>query len=366
MNSNPATGRGWKTPGKPMSLVTFLGCLLLISLSMSASVNAVPDEGRISGKLVDAATGEVLIGVSVYLEGTEQGAISDIDGNYTIKRVAAGIHSLRAQLVGYSSVVLEDVVVTADKTAIANFQMSEEVRDLGKTIRVKGTKVNNTEAVLLKYRQKSNSLTDAVSAEQISRSGAGTAAEAVKTVVGASVVDGKYVYVRGLGDRYASTKLNGSALPTPDPDKPAFPMDLIPTSLLDNVVVEKSFTPDKPGDFAGGSVDMGTSDYPGKRTLKFSPSSSYNSVTTFEDDFLSHRQSSRNWLGYNGGLYDIPDIITDNPDLQKLMPKNRSWILVPEDSMDYYKPIVDFMDKSAKAFNPEFAPTERSVPFNQN
>ncbi|NIQ04315.1 MAG: TonB-dependent receptor plug domain-containing protein, partial [Aliifodinibius sp.] len=116
----------------------------------------------------------------------------------------------------------------------------------------------NTEALLLKKRQLSNSVSDAISAEAISRTGSGNAAEAMTQVTGASVVDGKYVYIRGLGERYSSTMLNGAELPSADPEKKAVHMDMFPSNLLDNIVTLKTFTPDKPGNFSGGMVDVGT------------------------------------------------------------------------------------------------------------
>jgi TonB-dependent receptor len=116
----------------------------------------------------------------------------------------------------------------------------------------------------------------------------------MKKVVGASVMDGKYVYVRGLGDRYSNTQLNGSLIPSPDPEKQAVPMDLIPANLLDNIVVTKTFTPDKPGNFSGGSVDLRTKDFPKERTLSLWGSSAYNSLATTNDDYKTFDASSSN------------------------------------------------------------------------
>ncbi|MBU0982657.1 MAG: TonB-dependent receptor [candidate division Zixibacteria bacterium] len=338
--------------------------LALCSLNVTAS-----EFGVVTGTLTDAATGEALIGVSVYLEGTSLGAISDIDGSYTIKKIIPGTYSLRAQLVGYSPVTVTGITVKADEDTDLNFQLSVKTEALMNTITVTARAMQNTEASMLKHRQASKSVTDAVSSEQISRSGSGDAAEAVKSVVGASVVGGKYVFVRGLGDRYSNTQLNGAPLPSADPDKQSVQMDLIPSSLLDNIVVQKTFTPDKPGNFAGGSINLGTKDYPDKRSLIFSTSTGYNSETTFQSDFLTHNPSSRDWLGYNGGSYDVPQVITGNPDLQELVPENRTFITVRgayPDSVAYYEPILSYMDESAESWNSEMSPKTRDVPLNQS
>ena len=108
----------------------------------------------------------------------------------------------------------------------------------------------------MKQRQNSTVVSDAISSQEIARSGSSNAAGALERVTGASIVEGRHVFVRGLGGRYANTRLNGSVLPSPDPDKQSLPMDLIPTSVLDNIVIEKSFAPNRPGDFAGGSIDL--------------------------------------------------------------------------------------------------------------
>ncbi len=338
----------------------------LVALLVASSAIA-SDDGKITGTVIDAETGDAIIGVSVYLEGTSQGAVTDIDGTYTIKKVVPGTYSLRVQAVNYATVRMTDVDVVSGDKAEVNFKMSTMILELDEIIVVTGQKMQRTEAFMLKHRQASESVSDAISADEISRSGSSDAAEAVKTVVGASVVDGKHVYVRGLGDRYSNTQLNGAALPSPDPDKQSAPLDLIPSNLLDNIVVQKSFTPDKPGNFAGGSVNLSTRDYPGERTLKFSTSASYNSVTTFENDLLAHDPSSKDWLAYDNGKRDVPGVVADlDPDLQDRIPQNRRFVVVRPGEGDYYAPVLDYMDESAKSFNPEMRAKTREAPLNQS
>ena len=175
---------------------------------------------------------------------------------------------------------------------------------------VTATIVKNTETALLKQRQKSNAISDAVSAEAISCSGSGTAAEAMMMVTGASVVEGKYIYIRGVGDRYSNTTLNGAELPSADPDKKAFHFDLLPGNLLrENIVTVKSFTPDRPGDFSGGLVDISTRSYPESLILRFSSSNSYLRGTTGDGDFLTYSGGGRDWLGMDDGTRDLPEAL---------------------------------------------------------
>jgi outer membrane receptor protein involved in Fe transport len=272
-------------------LVGFSVIALTIMLSTRYAAADSVRPGWIMGKVIDAANGETIIGASVTIQGTTKGAASDLDGLFNIKDVPPGSYTLVASSIGYSKVVIENVQVVANEMILLNFAMPlKEIE--GETVVVTGRALQNTEAVMLKHRHAARQVTDAISAEEISKSGAGDAAEAMTRVVGATVSGGKYVYIRGLGDRYSNTQLNGSMMPTPDPEKQAVPMDLISTSLLDNIVITKSFTPDKPGNFAGGSVDLITKDYPEYRTIAVSVSGGHNSQTTYNENFLTFEKGS--------------------------------------------------------------------------
>ncbi|MFW5701645.1 MAG: TonB-dependent receptor domain-containing protein, partial [Bacteroidota bacterium] len=165
--------------------------------------------------------------------------------------------------------------------------------------------VRTTEAALLKERQKAEAFSDAISAEDISRGGSGDAADAIKKVTGATTVGGKHVYIRGLGDRYSSTQLNGANLPTADPDKKSVHLDLFPSGMIENITTIKTATPDKPGDFTGGTVDIRTKSFPDRFRMKYSVSTSYNNITTGQD-FLAAPGSGTDWLGYDNGKRNIP------------------------------------------------------------
>ena len=152
-----------------------LTAFLLVALALPAAAqNSKKDYGRIVGSLIDSETGEFLIGVSVYLEGTKQGAISDLDGNYEIRDVVPGKYSLRAQLVGYETIRIDSVEVTAGDQTRADFQMSVQLTEL-EEIKVVAKRQTNTDAALIQLRQSAGSVQDAVSAETISKSGSSDA-----------------------------------------------------------------------------------------------------------------------------------------------------------------------------------------------
>ena len=347
--------------------INILMGIFLVAHSLSFA-GTVYDEGtsKVIGKIADAETGEAVIGATIRIEGTGLGAYSDLDGNFQVKKVPFGYYTVKVSSVGYKTTELSTIVVTADQNSIVNVLISPQLVTVN-DITVTAKAIQNTEAILLLKRQNANEITDAISSEEMSRSGSSDAADAMSKVTGATVVSGKYVYIRGLGDRYSNTKLNGAVLPSPDPDQQAVPMDMIPTALLDNIIVEKSFTPEKPGDFAGGSVNLSTKDYPEKRSLKFSTSSSYNSNSTF-NDMLYHTASSTDWLGYDDGQRDIPKFITGNPELQNQVPEGVSYLRHSSGITDYdsVAALASYIEQANSSFNPEMSPKVKSTPLNQS
>jgi len=290
---------------KIIPLLIYMLMFIFFSTIMFADVNAQALKGRITGKIVDSETGDALIGANVFLQGTMIGAACDLDGNYRIEKILPGKYPLIISMMGYTKTTITDVLVSAGKVTKINAAINPEIIETeGVVITAKA--VRNTEAALLKDRQKANAVSDAISAEAISRTGSSNAAEAMNHVTGASVVDGRYIYVRGLGDRYTSTQLNGAEIPNANPYKRAASIDLIPSNLVDNIVTLKSFTPDKAGNFSGGAVNIKTKDFLDKFTMSFSASSSYNSQTTFNNDYLTSTGGSLDWLGMDDGSRNIP------------------------------------------------------------
>lgn len=310
--------------------------------------------GKIMGKVVDKANGEALIGVNIILEGTSTGAASDLEGNYQILNVPVGKYNLIASMIGYTKTRVEGVEVKENETTVINITLSSELIETEDVV-VEAKRLTNTEASLLKVRQKSVSISDAISLEEISKAGDNDVASAMTKVIGASVVDGKYVYIRGLGERYSSTHLNGVELPNANPDKRSFQLDLFPTNILDNITTIKSFTPDKPGNFSGGIVDIGTKTYPENFTFKISASSSYNTSSNLNNNFLSQTGSNSDWFGFDDGFRDLPDILND-PNL-----------VIPSETQartDEEKALL--LDKVSKSFFPEMSPKSKKSPINQN
>ncbi len=322
---------------------------------ITSNLNA-QNTAKIVGTVVDAETGETLIGVNVVIEGTIKGTATDIDGNYSIRNVAAGTYNIVVSYLSYTTQTITGLVVAEGETKRLDVTMQVESEFLDEIV-VTAEAVLNNEAGLLRQRQKSIAFSDAISSESISKSGSGDAAGALKKVVGASVIGGKYVYVRGLGDRYSTAHLNGSELPSADPDKNAFQLDLIPSNVIENIVTIKSFTPDKPGNFSGGLVDVTTKEFPERLLFNFSTSVGYNSRTTFKDGLGSLR-SNTDLLGFNTSRRNLPFAIAD---LKGDIPNQSDSFLAFDAN---HVASSDTLDRISRAFNSEMTPRKITIPFN--
>lgn len=310
--------------------------------------------GIIQGTIQDVESGEPLVGATVTLKNTNLGAITDISGNFKINNVPAGEHMLEVISIGYAQYISTSVTVQAGQINQVNLTLKSEPIEF-KEIEVQAKAFENTDGSVLKQRQKTLAITDAISAETFAKTGAGNAADAMRYGMGASVVDGKFVYIRGMGERYVTAQLNGSSLPSPDPDKKAFQLDLFPTNLLDNMTTVKSFTPDKPGDFSGGSINLKTKSFPEKLNMSFTGTSGYNSRVNFKDNFLTYPGGNRDWLGYDDGTRSLPDPLSD-PNVK-----------IPYIGESYTnKEKAYLLDFYSKSFNSTMSPTRRTTPLNQS
>lgn len=172
-------------------------------------------------------------------------------------------------------------------------------------VRVQGSADTGGEALYLDEKRIAPVVSEALSAEQIARTGDSDAATTLKRVPGLSLVDGRYVYVRGLGERYSSVLLNGAQIPSPDFTRRVVPLDLFPTELLDGIVVQKSYSPDLPGEFGGGSVLLRTREVPLEPFLRVQGTLGYADGTTFEDG-LRYDGGARDWTGRDDGARELP------------------------------------------------------------
>jgi TonB-dependent receptor len=285
-------------------------CLGLLLFLVAAAPAALAQTGTIAGVVVDSDTGETLIGVNVLVDGTGLGAATGLDGDYRIASVPAGTYDLVFSYLGYDTQRVTGVAVASGATTTIDLALTEEALELeGGEVVVEAEAIRSNEAALLKDRQKSAAVSDAISAETISKSGSSDAADAMERVTGASVQGGQYVFVRGLGDRYANTQLNGAVLPTADPDRRAVQFDLFPSSFLENIVTLKTFTPDKPGSFSGGLVDISTKSFPGAFSASLSASTGFTSQAIPGEAYLVDPVQGASPFRFGAGDLAMPDLL---------------------------------------------------------
>ncbi|MFP4416510.1 MAG: TonB-dependent receptor domain-containing protein [Chitinispirillaceae bacterium] len=268
------------------------------------------DEAVVTGLIVNGEDDTPVTGVAVSSDNGKVATVTDFAGRYVLRFSRPATYTISVTHTGFQQKQTEVTVDLGEKKVHDFVIQKSDVTEMQR-MTVRSVAVKNTDASLLKQRKESFAVSDAIGADEIGKSGAGDAADAMKQVTGASVVGGKYVLIRGLGDRYTNTLLNGALLPSPDPDKKTFPADLFPTSLMDNIVIQKNFSPDKPGNTTGGSVNIQTKSFPEEFDMSVSASMGYNTGATFSDNFLSYEGGKLDWLGIDDGTRQIPDLMKD-------------------------------------------------------
>jgi len=282
---------------RSLSIICFL-LFAIISISFSQS-------GFIRGTVYDNNTGESLPGVSIIIDGTTTGTMTDLDGKFNLT-VSPGKYTINLSFVSYETIVLNDIEVPAGKPIVYdNLRMNESTIELS-TVVITKQMVRNTETALLTMKRTSPTLMDGISASNLKKIGDSDAAGSMKRVTGVSVSNGKYVFVRGLGDRYTKTTLNGMDIPGLDPDRNSLQMDIFPTNVIDNIIVLKSFTAELPADFTGGVIDIELKDFPETRKGNVFVSTGYNPAYHFNDNYLTYDGGKTDYLGYDDGTRAIP------------------------------------------------------------
>ena len=299
-----------------MNIARFLYLSFFFSLS---GILLQAQKGTVVGKVFDIEDGELLMFVSVVVEGSTKGTSSDLDGNYRLE-LDPGTYTLTATYVSYANKIIEDVVVNPGEVLTLDIPMMTESTQLSEVV-VKSKALKNTEGALIMLRRKAEAVQDGISSQEIKRLGSSNAAESMKSVTGASVLDGKYVYLRGIGDRYNSTTLNNQSLPSVDPYRNATQLDMIPANLLDNLIASKTFTPDQPGNSTGGNLNITTKSFPEDFTMSLSMSSSYNTVSSLQNNFLTYEGGAKDWVGFDDGSRELPNAFR-NPEMLSILSAN--------------------------------------------
>lgn len=283
-----------------------------IFLLTSVLLSAQAPTGTIAGTVLDSQTGRPIPGATILLNGQQaSGQKADADGRFQLA-VSPGTYTLTFQAENYSEVKVEEVVVKAAEVTEASTVMAN--KSVVTTIEVteKATAVGASAEAMLTERKLAASVSDSIGKEELSNSASSNAAGALEKVTGVSVVGDGFVYVRGLGERYSATMMNGAMLPTTEPEKRVVSLDLFPSGLIDNIKILKTYSPDLPAEFAGGLVQMQTIEFPTQRTFQVNSKVGFNTRTTFSPFQTYPGGGASDFFGFGGSNRAVPSQIPTN------------------------------------------------------
>jgi hypothetical protein len=305
-----------------------LVCLAVVCATATAARGQAPGGppaavGTIAGTVLDRASGEPIIEAGVEVVGTGRTVRTDLDGRFTV-RVAPGTYQVRFFSPLHQGTRIQSVVVEAGKLRTVDVSLTPAGRAGVEVVEVIAQADRATEATQLLQRKKSAVVSDTVSAEVIRKTPGSDAGDIVQRVPAVTVKDEKFIFVRGLGERYSSAILNGSRLPSTDPQRRVVPLDLFPAEFLESINVIKSYTPDLPGDFSGGLADLRLRDFPEQPTLTLGLSTGFNTQATFRD-FNTYESPPADYLGLGSGFRALP-ADTPDEDLNDRPPRQRRQI----------------------------------------
>ena len=286
--------------------------MLCFGLIITAGITAQDTQQTIkfTGTVVDSNTETPLADVTIKVVDTETKVKTDETGTFSFE-LPVGTYTLQVSAPFYNASILSDIEVNVEGLSEPlQVTLEPQVVKLD-PINMKVRLSQSGERGLLEKRMRSSRIEDSISTEEISRLPDSSAAQAIRRVTGVSIVGGKYVFVRGLGERYSNTLLNNVEIPSPEPNRRVVPMDIFPASLLASLQTVKTFSPDQPGGFAGGSVQVFTKDFPEALTMSLSLSTGFNTQATGTDG-LTYPGGNLDFLGFDDGSRELPELIEAN------------------------------------------------------
>lgn len=274
------------------------------ALFLLVSTFALAQNGSLSGKVLDSKTNEPIIGANVVIEGTTVGAATDVDGKFEIKNIKPGTYNVVVSFVTYKTQTIAAVVVESGKITSLEIPLPEEVSELAEVV-VTAKREINTDANLIKSIREAKLVVSGISAEQITRLPDRDAAEVMKRVPGVTIVDNRFVIVRGVPERYNQVMINNAIAPSTEIDRRSFSFDLIGSGAIDQMLIYKSATAELPGDFAGGMIRVVTKQPANDDFMNFGMSIGYRTGATGQTTIAS-TGSSTDWLGFDNGFRSMP------------------------------------------------------------
>ena len=289
--------------------------LSLLSGLFILSTAIAQEKGFVRGNIADGDFGGPMIGATITVaELPGVGTTTDFDGNYSLP-LEPGTYTIEISFISYAKQSFPNTAVTAGEVNIIDAVMTSAIEELA-TVEIVAEVRRNSETAMLMDMKNATSVTDGLSSQTFRKMGDSDLSGAIKRVTGVTVQNGKYVYVRGLGDRYTKTTLNGMSLPGLDPDVNAVQIDIFPTRVLENVAVSKTFAPDLDGDFTGGLVNVVTKSFPEEKTTQIGAGLTFIPGMHFNPDFILYDRNPLDWTGFDMGSRELPidpELYVPNP-----------------------------------------------------
>jgi len=278
--------------------------LLIVIQSFIILPSLLFGQGVIKGVIRDKKTKETIPGANVTILGSIQGSTTDLDGNYTIANVKPGVYKLLISFISYKSDTIKGIQVNNGKETIVDHELTELTIQL-QGITVQERRKTNTDIAIIASIKQSNLIVSGVSSQQIARSQDKDASEVIRRVPGITIMDGRFVVVRGLIERYNSVWLNNASTPSTETDQRAFSFDVIPSNMINTILIYKTPAPELPADFAGASIQVFTRNLPEQNSISAGYTLTFNEGTTFKK-FTDCRGGKTDWLGFDDGTRRLP------------------------------------------------------------
>ena len=287
-----------------MEFFYFKKGVISIFIMVSSIAAGLSQTGSIEGVVTDRNSKEVLPGVTVTIDGTTTGTSADTDGHFLIPKLKPGRYRLKISYIGYNPEIIEDVKVDAGESTKLPIVLSENAVAL-EEVTVTGIRKTDTDVSMLNVTRMSPLVSIAISGQQILRSQDRDASEVIRRLPGTTIIDDRFIVVRGLSQRYNSVWLNNAATPSSEADAKAFSFDVIPASMIDNMIIVKSPAPELPADFSGGFVKITTTNLPEKNSFFVSYVTGIGQGTTF-NSLSQYTKSRSDWMGFDNGFRALP------------------------------------------------------------
>ena len=273
---------------------------------MLVTVLSFAQTGKISGRVLNAKN-EPVPGVSVKIVGASGGVSTDVEGRYTLTLTAGKKYDLDFSSVGYNLKAVSEVEVVAGQVTNLDIVLEVAGKNLsGVTVTAtRSTAARETVNSIIQFQKNTNTVAAVISAESIRRSPDRNTGEVLKRVPGTSIQEGKYLVVRGLADRYNQAMLNGILLSSTEPDRKTFSFDIFPSAIIDNIIINKAFVPELPGEWAGGLVQVNTKDVPSSNFFTVQIGTGFNTQTVGHD-FYKYQGGKLDFLGFDDGTRGLP------------------------------------------------------------